>query len=324
MAKKREKTALPDRRLMERHIREVHKIMESKEFDSIEEVNEYMHQLLNETGGTVPLSAPETLQEKAMDLVYQAIQYHGKRRLELAKQALENDENCADAYMLMAEETARTPEQARPWMEKAVRAAENTLGPEFLGSDENVGRYWNLRSRSYMRARAALAEIRWEMGEREDAVAMYLDLLRLDPDDHQGLRYKAITALIILDRVDKAIDVIDEYGDDSSYMAYARALTIYRKEGPTRRAKLALADAIESNRFLPAIVLRYVPMPDQLPVTYAPGTRDEAVILFVDSIEAWMSVRGACEFMAEGFVNMVEDMSVQELPRGPIYKPKPE
>lgn len=41
-----------------------------------------------------------------------------------------------------------------------------------------------------MRARAALAGTLWRLGRREEAVDHQRELLRLNPNDNQGLRYR--------------------------------------------------------------------------------------------------------------------------------------
>lgn len=323
MVKKSKDLVIPDQRLMERQIREMQKIIQSKGFETVEEANEYMNKWLKETGGKIPISEPETPQERAMELVYQAIESKGKRRLELAQHALAIDENCSEAYVLIAEETARTPEQAREWIEKAVRASENTLGPEFLGSDEYLGEYWRmLDARPYMRARAMLAEIQWAMGEREEAVATYQDLLRRNPGDNQGLRYKLVGWLIVLDRVDQALKLIKEYREDSAAMLYAHALATFRKEGSTRKSKSRLRAAIEQNPFFPAYALGLRRLPKEIPPAYGMGSEEEGVVLVVESIQAWLSVHGAMDFLGEVFVDVIKEKEAEELPRGPIHRPK--
>ncbi|HEV2642619.1 MAG TPA: hypothetical protein VGT98_07930, partial [Candidatus Elarobacter sp.] len=59
--------------------------------------------------------------------------------------------DCADAYVLLAEETARTAGAARKLYEQGVAAGERALGPNYFRNE--VGSFWGLlETRPYMRA----------------------------------------------------------------------------------------------------------------------------------------------------------------------------
>src|SRR6266508_4137939 len=118
---------------------------------------------------------------QAQDLMYEAFEAQGGRRVALAREALEISPDCADAYLLLAEETASSVEEARELLEQGVAAGERALGPEPF--DEDVGHFWGiLETRPYMRARAALAETLWALDRREEAVEHQRELLRLNPE----------------------------------------------------------------------------------------------------------------------------------------------
>src|SRR5436309_5198713 len=94
---------------------------------------------------------------EAQDLMYEAFDARGARRAALAHQALSISHDCADAYLLLAEETASSLEEARELLEQGVAAGRRALGPEPF--EEDVGYFWGiLETRPYMRARAALVE----------------------------------------------------------------------------------------------------------------------------------------------------------------------
>lgn len=108
------------------------------------------------SGGAVP-AAPRTPLEEAQDLVYEAWNAKDKRRVRLARQALRISPDCADAYVLLAEETARSLEEVRDLYEQGVKAGERALGPDAF--KEFRGDFWGiLETRPYMRARAGLAQ----------------------------------------------------------------------------------------------------------------------------------------------------------------------
>ena len=115
---------------------------------------------------------------QAQDLIYDAWEATGARRVTLARQALALWPDCADAYVLLAQETASLGE-ARGLLERGVAAGERALGPRTFAQ---AGHFWLIfETRPYMRARAALAETLWRLGRREEAVEHQRELLRLNP-----------------------------------------------------------------------------------------------------------------------------------------------
>ena len=79
-------------------------------------------------------------------------------------------------------------EEALEFYRKGVQAGEQALGPK--GFKEYAGHFWGfLETRPYMRARAGLAATLNLLGEVHSAISHYQDMLRLNPNDNQGIRY---------------------------------------------------------------------------------------------------------------------------------------
>jgi hypothetical protein len=85
--------------------------------------------------------ADEALFE-AQELMYEAFEARGPRCVALALQALVISPNCADAYVLLADETASSNEEARALLEEGVAAGERALGPQPF--EEDVGYFWGI------------------------------------------------------------------------------------------------------------------------------------------------------------------------------------
>ena len=138
----------------------------------------------------------ETPLSRAQAVVYQAVEIQdSQKRLELAKQALAISPDCADAYVLLAE-AASSRKEALELYRKAVEAGERALGPEVF--EEAVGDFWGLlETRPYMRAKLGLADTLWTSGRRVEAVEQLQDMLRLNPDDNQGVRYTLASWLLL-------------------------------------------------------------------------------------------------------------------------------
>lgn len=168
--------------------------------------------LLAKFGGGPQANAVEAAQE----IIYDAWDASDrKRRISLAKKALELSPLCADAYVLLAQETARDLDEAIEIYRQGVEAGEKALGKAAFRDD--VGHFWGLlETRPYMRARQGLAQTLWDKGLRDEAVTHYRDMLRLNPNDNQGIRYLLMDCLLILGRDDDAVKLIKRYKADSS------------------------------------------------------------------------------------------------------------
>jgi tetratricopeptide (TPR) repeat protein len=289
-----------DRRASEKMLQDIHKILNQQEFGSIEEANQFMQQLMASTGGYVPERSPRSSLERAQDVMYRAWESPNRsQRVKLARQALEISPDCADAYVLLAEENARTPAEARALYEQGVKAGERALSQEDF--EEMVGYFWGiLETRPYMRARLGLAQALWVLGEHQQAADHMHELLRLNPGDNQGVRYLLATLLLQMGD-DTALDkLLAQYPDDwSANWKYSAALLAFRKDGKSERANALLKEAIQYNRFVPPFLLGRKNPPKQMPAFVSPGQENEAVDYAVDAVIAWQQTPGARDWLKE-------------------------
>ena len=130
--------------------------------------------------------------DKAQQVMYNAWeQTDPSKRIALALKALALSPLCADAYVLLAEESAQSAEEALEYYRRGVEAGERALGPK--GFKEYEGHFWGfLETRPYMRARAGLAATLNLLGDIRAAIAHYQDMLRLNPNDNQGIRLPGV------------------------------------------------------------------------------------------------------------------------------------
>jgi tetratricopeptide (TPR) repeat protein len=237
--------------------------------------------------------------DEAQDIMYDAWEATTtERAIALAKKALEVSPDCADAYVLLAQETAKSLAEEIDLYRKGVEAGERALGKEAFMED--VGHFWGiLETRPYMRARAGLAECLWEAGQREEAVDHYHEMLRLNPNDNQGLRYLLMPRLIELDLDEKAEGLFAQYSDDgSAFWMYSRALLDFRKQGDSQAANKSLKNALKANKYVPEYLLGRRRMLRSLPPHYSFGSEDEAVIYVDDNKGAWKATPGALEWLS--------------------------
>lgn len=247
--------------------------------------------------GAAHHAANETLFD-AQDLMYEAFEAQGARRVALAHEALAISPDCADAYLLLAEETAASPDEARELLEQGVAAGERALGPEPF--EEDVGHFWGLiETRPYMRARAALAETLWALGQREEAVDHQSELLRLNPNDNQGIRYRQAEYLLALERYDELEQLFAAYGDDAAAaFVYTKALAAFRRQGDSPESQSLRTEAREQNPHVPAYLSSRKRLPARLPDYVGFGDASEAVDYAVGAKAQWENVPGALAWLA--------------------------
>ncbi len=281
---------------MERVMREIGKLDMGDM--TAEQADAYLQEQL--ASGRFDKIEPETPLEQAQELVYEAWDATGKRRVDLARRALEISPDCADAYIILAEET-RTPEEARDVYQKAVEAGERAIGPE--GFREYEGHFWGvIETRPYMRARLELAELLWLQGETAAAAEHLNDMLRLNPSDNQGVRYLLMACLIESDRDQEAMALLNRFKDDaSSGWAYDRALLAFRKSGESHRADRALNRALEANVFVPLYILGLAPPPREAPDFVGIGDEAEAIDYAMTAHRSWAHQPEAADWLARAW-----------------------
>ncbi len=240
--------------------------------------------------------------QDAQDLIYDAWETSDPReRVRLANEALLHSDDCADAYVIFAEEIPATLEEKRDMYLAGVEAGERAIGQRAF--NEDVGHFWGLlETRPYMRARAGLAACLWQLGEREEAVTHYRDMLRLNPNDNQGIRYTLLGCLLAIGSDDQAADLLDDpdYADDATATwPYSRTLLAFRRSGPGRQVEARLSEARRTNPHVPAYLLGKKRLPEELPGMIGFGDESEAIAYAADNLEAWRSTPGALEWLAE-------------------------
>ena len=97
---------------------------------------------------------------------------------------------------------------------------------------EDAGDFWLIfETRPYMRARAALAAVLWRLGRHEEAVEHQRELMRLNPRDNQGLRYRQADWLLELESYDELDQLFAANAGDGNApgFMYTRALAAFAR-----------------------------------------------------------------------------------------------
>lgn len=157
-----------------------------------------------------------------------------------------------------------------------------------------------------MRAVHSLAAELWErtLGEdRAEAIAHAQHLLKLNPNDNQGIRFLVYNWFALAGMWDNLTRLLRRYRDDArTETRYSLALDGFRRhhEG----AQTALVEALEINSHVPVFLLgRRAPFS---PMTDAVAYRSEAEAqaYAAHAFAVWHSVPGAIEWLATSIRRM--------------------
>jgi tetratricopeptide (TPR) repeat protein len=284
-------------RMLERAMADIGAILQAEGPRSAAEANALLQKLLSDGG--VPHREAATPLEQAQDLIYAAHESESSRaRVRLAKEALALSGDCADAYVLLAQETARTPQEAAVLYMQGVAAGERALGEEAF--EEDAGMFWGiLETRPYMRARLGLAQAVWASGEHEEAIAHLQDMLRLNPGDNQGVRYLLLDWLLERDASAPVQELLDAYADDASAVwMYGRALHEFRRQGDTPETRRLLGEARTWNPHVPTYLTGKKRLPRRLPGLIGMGDVSEAVAYAAEHLDVWRATPGAITWLS--------------------------
>jgi tetratricopeptide (TPR) repeat protein len=218
------------------------------------------------------------------------------QQVAMARRAIEVSPDCADAYVLLAE-NARTRKEALEFYQQGVEAGRRALGPAIFR--EGAGEFWGrLETRPFMRAKLGLAEVLWSLGRRAEAVEHVEEMLRLNPNDNQGVRYTMAAWLLNLDRDDDLARLLAQFPlEGSAAWSYTRALLAFRREGDSAEARKQLQAAKKRNKHVPGFLLGQEPLPREQPPYYSPGDPSEAIIYAGTFLGGWKATTGALTWL---------------------------
>jgi len=236
--------------------------------------------------------------DRAQEIIYDAWEAStAKRRVALAEKALATSPLCADAYVLLAEHAKQGSDRELDSWRRALEAGEKALGKD--GFDEYAGHFWGfLETRPYMRARLGLAVALWRRGVRDEAIDHLREMLRLNPNDNQGVRYILSAYLIEADRDQDLATLLAAYPEDGmAGWAWTTALAAFRRGGDGEESRKLIAEAYARNHHVPSYLLGERRLPKQLPPYISPGDEDEAIEYVSACREGWRRTPSALDWL---------------------------
>jgi tetratricopeptide (TPR) repeat protein len=294
---------MPDRRSHEVHFRRVQEFIDAcGQGMSLDELNEAIN---TEFAGRsldeyeFPRNTPA---ERAEALYQEALESFGRRRVLLVREALAEDPDHIEASILLAEST-RAVDRRIELFQNAKQAASTALGDDL---EQLAGNFWGFHeTRPYMRACHGLAVALAEAGQVSDAIEQYREMLRLNPNDNQGVRDEIVPLLLEQDRDAEAIAVLDKYPEETALWLYMKALVEFRRNGRSAAAKRALRAAFKANAHV--LMQMQSDEPPLMPESYALGSPEEAAICIQELETVWDETEGYLGWMFQEFFSWERD-----------------
>lgn len=227
-------------------------------------------------------------ERKAQDLIYDAMDAPTwERRMQLVKQALKLDPGNVDAQLMLAEVTECDPAERVELFRKAVAGGAKRLGKKAF--QELVPHFWGfIETRPYMRARLALAGALRDAGRSDEAVKEFQEMLALNENDNQGVRYELLPLLLTLGRLKEAGALMKRYKETRFNVVFAWGCVLERLlVGRKTDAAKALAVARKQNPHVEIYLKGHRRLPKQVPGSYSPGSKEEALCYAEVLMTAW-------------------------------------
>ncbi|HTN97368.1 MAG TPA: hypothetical protein VL101_10350 [Nordella sp.] len=246
----------------------------------------------------VESAQPDDSIQAAQNIMYDAWDATGRRkRIALAQKALQVSPLCADAYVLLAQEKAKSAEDALALFRMGAEVGKQALGS--AGLKEYKGHFWGaLETRPYMRALHGLGLTLSDLGQHQEAIDIYREMLRLNPNDNQGIRYLLAESLLARDDITPLKKLLKKYkGDASAQWLYTQALLAFRDKAPNANA--LAEEAWEANSHVPDMLSGDRPLV-QSDTGYIRAGGDDEASFCVEAIgAAWRSTPGAIAWLKE-------------------------
>jgi tetratricopeptide (TPR) repeat protein len=285
----------PDRRAMERTLADVRRLIEEKRITSVDDANRFLREQV--LGRPIPHRVGGTTIEQAQDLVYQAFEATGRRRIQLARKALAICPDCADAFVIQGEarEEQEDYECALELYELGIAAGRRALGDDRLTSTD--GLWVDIECRPYLRAIEGAARALEELARLDEAIERWREILRLNPGDNQGARYPLLRLLLETRQDEKASEHVEANAAEPMMIwGWAHALLAFRKRWDDPVSREALGAALRRSATVGRFLLRDEPAEEESD-RFTPGTEEEAISCANTIRKAWIGTPGVLDWL---------------------------
>ncbi|WLR50649.1 SEC-C domain-containing protein [Bacillus tianshenii] len=277
---------------LERQLFMMERSMADKNFESVEEINEFMRDEPGESW------YPASKRDQAQMLLYDAYDANPPERYELAKKALSLHLDSPDAYNIMAELT-ESPEDELAFYARGVDAGEKDLGEAFF-KEHKGDFYMQVSTRPYMRVKMNYAQQLYLLDDVEEALHQYEEMLMLNPNDNQGVRYLLLTAYLEEELFEEAERLLEAYDNDGmASFQYNRAYLHYQQHGITTELVHLLKEAKKQNPHVLDFLLGKREITSRYHSQLTVGGVTEAEVYAQDHAHLWVGEESLMNWLAK-------------------------
>ena len=173
--------------------------------------------------------------------------------------------------------------------QKIIDDYEQKFGKEFF--KENEGYFWLIHeTRPYMQCLLDQGHLLWENGEKEKAINQYKYMLKLNPNDNQGVRDVLLPNLLELNRLDEAQELYLQFEEDcSANWKFGKLLLDIKNNASFDEIEMQYKNCIKSNPYVVPFLIGDKKLPMKMPSFYGIGDENEAVFYVLLAADAWYS-----------------------------------
>ena len=170
-----------------------------------------------------------------LDKAYEAT--NGDDVKKYANKALELDENCIDAALLLLELKNLDIEEYKINLEELINKESVHLKNKEMFKEDNMGNFYMIiETRPYMRANFELFGTLVALGKNRCAAKLGEQMIVLNNSDNLGLRYHLLGIYALLEEKEKAEQLYKACGEDSA-ITLLPIIALYYKLDDLKKAK---------------------------------------------------------------------------------------
>lgn len=87
-----------------------------------------------------------------------------------------------------------------------------------------------------MRLSAGYGQLLWDNEKKDGGIKIYEELLQLNPNDNQGLRYTLINWLIDQNQLDNATELLKKHEEETAFMLFSDLLLSIKSIKATQKS----------------------------------------------------------------------------------------
>ena len=299
MAKKKSNS----KKSIENDLRKLYDHIDDQNFESLEELQGFLNQLKGKKIDSVIPKKKQKLskKEESKELVYEAYETTIDKGRTLVQKAIKLDPDNADAYNYLGN-IEQDLNKATEYYKKGMVAGKKEIGEKDF--KEMKGHFWGFhQTRPFMRAKAGYAQCLFLAGKIEESINQYSEMIELNPNDNQGIRYQYATMLVNQNKFSEYEKLTTIYDDEGSALwLFTYAIYLFKKEGNSSKANKALLNAHESNNNVISFLTGEKEIPDRMPDYYGLGDENEAIIYLNEGGKLWIETKNALKWANEFYI----------------------